>query len=143
VRFGAEGDLHDPMRSPDYASGLAAYDQWIAALNDPKAYEGDAIGGMYNAQVWRECRHQAVVFLAEAKGKVGDPALAPLFDEAIKHYQRVERKLGLVCDQFPVEDGAVVAPMPERQQRVRRALRDAKTAEAAGLEALAQIAAVL
>lgn len=143
VDFGARGDADDPLRHADYASGLAAYDQWIAALDDPKAYEGDAIGAMYNAQVWRECRHQAVAFLQEAQDRLGDPALTPLFADALQHYQRVERKLGLVCDQFPFEDGARKASQPERQQRAQRALRDAKRAEQSGLEALAQIVARL
>jgi len=143
VRFGAEGDLHDPMHSPGYASGLAAYDQWIRALDDPKAYEGDAIGPMYNAQVWRECRRQAIAFLQEANDRLGDAALTPLFADAINHYQRVARKLGLVCDQFPVENVAKVASQPERQRKAQRALRDAKRAEQSGLEALAQIVAKL
>lgn len=143
VQFGAEGDMRDPNRSPGYASGLAGYDQWIAALADPKAYAGDANGAMYNAQVWHECRRQAVAFLQEAKGKLSDAALAPFFDDAIRHYQRVERKLAVVCAQFPFEDGAKVGPVPERQRQAQRALRDAKQAEARGLAALAEIIARL
>jgi len=143
VDFGARGDADDPMRSPDYASGLAAYDQWIKALDDPKAYEGHAIGAMYNAHVWRECRHHAVAFLQEAKERLGEDELSPLFDDAIKHYQRVERKLGIVCDQFWFESPDAKDPQPERQQRAQRALRDAMRAEQAGLEALARIAAAL
>jgi hypothetical protein len=96
---------------------------------------------MYNAQVWRECRRYAVAFLQEAKTRLGEVELAPLFDDAITHYQRVERKLGIVCDQFPFEDGARKSPQPERQKRAVRALREAKRAEQAGLESLATIVA--
>lgn len=139
VNFGARGDADDPFRQPAYVSGLAGYDQWIRALDDPQAYQGDAIGAMYNAQVWRECRRQAVAFLREAQAKLADPALDPLFAAAIKHYGRVEQKLGIVCEQFPVADGAATPAQPERQARAQRALREAKRAEQRGLEALTRI----
>lgn len=139
VKFGARGDADDPQRSPAYASGLAAYDQWIKALDDPKAYEGDAIGAMYNAEIWRECRRQAVAFLQEAKTRLADAELNPLFDTAIQHYTRVTKKLGEVCAQFPVEDAAPRPPQPERQARAQRALYEAKRAETRGLEALAAL----
>lgn len=143
VEFGAHGDANDPTRQPAYASGLAAYDQWLRALDDPECWKGDCNGAMYNAEVWRECRRQAVGFLQEAKGRLNDPELSPLFDEAIKRYQRVEQQLGLVCDQFWFENPAAKASQPERQERAQRALREAKRAEAKGLEALRVIAGKL
>lgn len=143
VRFGARGDADDPMRSPDYASGVAAYDQWIAALNDPECYKGDGVGPMYNAEVWRECRRYGVQFLQEAKGRLNDAALAPLFDDAIRNYQRVERELGIVCSQFWFDSAAAKAPAAERQAHAQRALRTAKRAEQEGLKALGKIVAAL
>lgn len=139
VRFGARGDVDDPMRSPDYASGLAAYDQWLQALDDPECWKGDCMGAMYNAEVWRECRRQAVAFLQEAKTKVGAPKLAPQFEEAIRHYQRVEQKLGIVCEQFSFDSPAAKKPQAERRERAQRNLREAQRAEEKGLAVLADI----
>ncbi|MEN6546542.1 MAG: hypothetical protein ABFE07_10905 [Armatimonadia bacterium] len=137
VDFGARGDANDPMAVPAYASGLAAYDQWITALNDPASWKGN--GAMYNSQVWRECRHYGVAFLQEAKVKLDDPNLNPLFDDAIKRYQQVERKLGIVCDQFWFDTPASKAPQAERQEKAVQALRQAKRAEQKGLEALTRV----
>jgi hypothetical protein len=143
VRFGARGDADDPHRNAAYASGLAAYDQWIAALDDPECWKGDCSGAMYNGEVWRECRHYAVEFLKEAKHRVGDDNLAPLFDEAIRHYERVEAKLGVECEQFGIDSPAKAAPQAERSQKAQRALREAKYAEDSGLKALARLTAAL
>jgi hypothetical protein len=143
VDFGARGDANDPARQPAYASGLAAYDQWLAALDDPECWKGDGVGAMYNAEVWRECRHYAVAFLQEAKGRLGDAKLDPLFDEAIRHYERVERKLGIVCDQFSFDNPAAKAPQAERREHAQRALREAKRSEKSGLQSLSRIIANL
>lgn len=142
VDFGARGDGNDPARQPDYASGLAAYDQWIKALDDPECWKGNG-GPMYNAEVWRECRRNAVAFLKEADDRLGDPQLSPLFDEAVRHYQRVELQLGLVCDQFWSENPAAKDPQSERRERAQRALREAKRCEKSGLVVLRNIAAKL
>jgi hypothetical protein len=143
VRFGAQGDAGDPQQNPAYASGIAAYDQWIAALDDPECWKGDCTGAMYNGEVWRECRHYAVEFLQEAKTRLNDPGLAPLFDEAIRHYQRVEDKLGIECEQFGFDSPATHAPQEQRRASAQRALKEAKDAEQNGLKALARLAAVL
>lgn len=141
--FGTRGDANDPMRQPAYASGLAAYDQWIRALDDPECWKGECTGAMYNAEVWRECRRNAVGFLQEAKARLSEAKLNPLFDEAIRHYQRVERKLGIVCDQFGFDSAAAKDPQAERRARAQRALLEAKRSEQQGLEALGQIVANL
>jgi CubicO group peptidase (beta-lactamase class C family) len=82
---------------PEFKSGPAAYDQWIAALRDGNA---DAFGNAFNALVWSECRSYAAPFLTEAKNLV-NPNLHSLFDEAILHYQKAAENLQKVSGLFP------------------------------------------
>lgn len=139
VRFGAQGDADDPQRNPAYASGLAAYDEWLTALDDPGCWEGRPIGAMYNAQVWRECRRYAVQFLTEARDRLADDGLAPLFDAAIGHYGAVETALGSVCDQFWFESPDSKRPAQERHERAAAGLTAARDAEQHGLAELQRV----
>lgn len=82
---------------PEYKAGLAAYDQWIAALRKGNA---DAFGNAFNTLVWSECRSYSVPFLTEAK-KLVRPDLRELFDEAILHYRKASENLQKVSELFP------------------------------------------
>ena len=125
---------------PDYRSGPAGYDTWIAALEGGQAHSH---GAAYNAAVWSECRGYAVLFLQEAKERLGGPA-AGLFEEAVEHYQVVSDNLKRVEELFPfhgLEPGHVEDPA--RIRGGAEALRVARAAEAAGLETLRKIVGAL
>jgi hypothetical protein len=120
---------------PKYKAGLAAFDNWIAALEGGTA---DGLGAAYNAQVWHECREFAVAFLKEAKERLGGSA-GP-FDEAIASYEVVAENLKKVAELFPFferEEGHVKDK--ERCAQATTALRAAREAEEKGLAALAEI----
>ncbi|MGD8751852.1 MAG: hypothetical protein PVG14_10545, partial [Anaerolineales bacterium] len=92
----------------NYASGLKSFDLWIEALESGKA---DRFGMGYNAEVWRECRSQAVSFLKEAKQRLNGAAGA-WFDEGSEHYQVVAERLNEVAEIYPFDaasDGQVIA----------------------------------
>lgn len=130
IKFGREG----AAVTPDYSSGLAAYDRWISAVKTIKRpIEG--VGPMYNAWTWRECREQALAFLTMARDGEDNQRLDPVYDEAIRHYETVVRKLGRVCEQFPC---ATAAPGTE-EQRITEAVSALKLAEEQGLRALEAI----
>jgi hypothetical protein len=120
-----------------YMPGLRGYDHWIRAL---EAGDSNPHGASFNAQFWAECRRFAVDFLQEAKQRLGDRKLDPLFDEATAHYQVVAQNLNRVAELFPM-DGKW-EPRLKDQQLCREAiasLRAARQAEERGLAALAKI----
>ncbi|UCH77570.1 MAG: hypothetical protein JSU81_07470 [Candidatus Coatesbacteria bacterium] len=120
---------------PKYKAGLAAFDNWIAALEGGTA---DSLGAAYNAQVWHECREFAVKFLEEAKERLGEPAA--VFDKAIATYGVVAEGLKKVAELFPFferEEGHVKEA--DRCAQAAAALRAARAAEEKGLAALAKI----
>jgi len=118
-----------------YKGGLGGYDNWVTALEQGKA---NPWGAGYNAACWQECREFAVEFLKEAKQKL--PGLDSLFDEAITKYEKVSSNLTKVAEAFPfigldkehVKDSV-------RIQTAVTALKEAKTAETAGIEAMKRI----
>jgi len=121
---------------PRYKAGLAGYDTWIRALEYGTA---DGFGMAYNAAVWCECRSYAVLFLQEAKERLGGQ-VASLFDEAIKRYQVVYENLKTATDSFPFH--GLEPEHIKDQARIRTALdalRTAREAEAGGLETLQRI----
>lgn len=126
---------------PKYKAGLAGYDLWIKALETEKA---DGFGMAYNAAVWNECRQYAVQFLKEAKERIGDESLNPLFDEAIGHYEVVARNLKKVADAFPFHGMEPEHIKDEARRRTAiEALTAARDAEESGLKALEKLAAEL
>ncbi len=124
---------------PKYKSGLAAYDNWIQALEHETA---DAFGMAYNAAVWSECRHFAVEFLKEAKGRL-PRELATMLDEAAKHYETVAENLAKVRDLFPFPPKGDEVQNRGRSEIAWKNLRAVRAAEAAGLQALGQLLATL
>jgi hypothetical protein len=129
-------------QSPDkwvmdkYKAGLAGFDLWIDALKAGAAHE---LGMPYNAAVWHECRHLAVEFLKEARGRLDDK-LGSIFDEAISHYEVIRDNLKKVVEQFPFE-----GRKPEHVKDSARcnkaidALEVARDGEEAGLKSLQKI----
>jgi hypothetical protein len=121
---------------PKYRAGLAGYDNWITAVESGTA---DGFGMAYNAAVWNECRGFAVLFLKEAKVRLGEQAAA-VFDEAIRHYEVVARNLQTVADTFPFHG---MEPEhikdPDRLKVALESLRAARAAEASGLAVLNEI----
>jgi len=127
--------------------GLRAYDNWIKGVT--ASQDGKfGFGAGYNAACWAECRRFALAFLKEAKTRVADEKLDPLFDEAIGHYGIVAASLDEVANQFPLafgDDEAMVARLkdPSRRTKALAALTEARAAEAQGLKTLAAIAVAL
>jgi len=126
---------------PKYKAGLDGFDLWMKALETNTAH---GMGMAYNAEVWSECRGYAVDFLKEAKERLGNDNLAPLFDEAISHYDVVARHLKSVQELFPFLERKDEHIQDEsRRAKAIEALKAARAAEAAGLKSLERIAAEL
>ena len=132
-------------------TGISGYDVWIKALENEKYVKEDKVigfGQAYNGQCWAECRRNAVAFLEEAKKRLDDEKLAPLFDEAIRHYSVVRDNLNTVGKIFPFKLGDEkgmderIADASRREKAVD-ALKAARDAERSGLKTLAKIAVAL
>jgi hypothetical protein len=129
-------------RSPEkwtrlkYKAGLMGFDNWIHAL-DAGTVDGNGMG--YNTVVWNECRGFAVGFLREAKERLKGKS-APLFDEAVEHYQAVQRNLERVAELFPFTPNSGVIEDAERCRTAQEYLKNAREAEEAGLGSLGKIA---
>ena len=124
----------------EYAAGIAGCDNWIRALETGPA---DGFGPAYNAAVWSECRQHAAPFLWEARDRLACE-VAPLLDQAIRHYGNVAGHMKAVSDAFPFFGGR-----PEHVQddtRIRFAIEHLKVAremEMAGLGSLEDIVSAL
>lgn len=129
---------------PEFKTGLAGYDNWIRAMESDPVNVCCNFGVVYNAEVWSECRTYAVEFLKEAKGRLADANLDPLFDEAISHYEAVVSELGKVKEQFPFfESDPEPIKDAAHREKATLALKAARDAEAKGLETLAKIVEAL
>ncbi|MBS1250963.1 MAG: hypothetical protein MAG431_02562 [Chloroflexi bacterium] len=124
-----------------YASGLKGYDFWISALESGQA---NRFGMCYNAAVWHECRALGVEFLEEARTRLVGRA-GKAFTEGIEQYQVVADRLKKVSESFPwtPEDNETTLPLDEQCQETIIWLKEARKAEAAGLDALEEIVAAL
>jgi hypothetical protein len=123
----------------DCKAGPEGYERWISLFESGKE---DSYGASYNAAELAECRGFAVKFLEEAKVGLG-PEFASLFDDAIKHYQRVATETENLTRLLPhtVSAAQRVANLkdPERRKAAIQNLRAAKEAEIEGLKTLASI----
>lgn len=129
-----------------YASGIKGYDNWIHALEGGNA---DRFGVGYNGEVWLECRRFAVGFLQEATnrlaiGKNGEKVRG-LFAKCIQNYQVVVDCLSRVVQHFPYKPDVegVIHENDDKCQAAVQFLKEARQAETAGLESLAEIVEVL
>jgi hypothetical protein len=131
---------HSRHKWTDGAGGLAGYDSWIETMEAGKA---GRFGLGYNAAVWAESRKFAVEFLLEARERLGDD-LGPLFDRATAQYETVARSLKVVSEAFPFQqcnDQPVKAD--DHALAAIEALKQARDAEASGLDVLAELVAKL
>lgn len=94
----------------------------------------------YNAAVWYECRKYAVDFLGESQDRLGG-FVPDLFDQAIKHYQRVADRLGDLSQSYPfiAESSPQAIPVDEQCLEAVHWLKEARQAEAKGLSVLERI----
>jgi len=123
---------------PNYRAGLAGYDLWIETLENRLA---TGHGMAFNTAVWNECRFFAQHFLKEASERI-DGKASPLFEEAIGHYQTVQRNLQQVKELFPFPWGNEI----DDEERCRSAVKylgNAKKGEEAGLRILEKIVSEL
>ncbi|MBN2048037.1 MAG: hypothetical protein JW750_09355 [Anaerolineaceae bacterium] len=127
----------DEMILPGYASGLAAYDQWIEAL---RAGRAAAMGNAYNAAVWAECRRYAVAYLEWVRPRVSQAWKKPL-KQAIHDYQAVAEQLKQVSVLYPFEPGLRLEPVAvdERSEQAALAVHAARQAEAQALDAIMEL----
>jgi len=131
---------HSRIKWTDGAGGLAGYDAWIKSLEAGRA---GRFGLGYNAAVWAESRQFAVEFLKEARDRLGGN-LGDLFEEAVACYDVVARGLNAVSDAYPHKDGDEGVVKADEQARTAAGqLREAREAEAAGLEVLSRLVAKL
>ena len=126
---------------PSYHTGLDAFDTWIAWFGKAKWDESVLMGLAYNAACWSECRTHAVEFLKQAKARINDKALAPLFDDAITHYQKVADNMKVLSDRYPFLDRKPEhATDTSRRDKALTALKAARQAEEKALQSLRQLA---
>jgi len=127
------------------SAGIAGYNAWIAALNasDKPSYGRCA----FNAAWYGGARQKAHGFLKEAKKRLADKKLDPLFDTAIEHYGQVAKSMTALMELFPLTKDTKIKAEPVRDtarlQKAVRALTAARDAEAEGLAALKKLAVAL
>lgn len=121
---------------PDYESGLAAYDIWLAALTSPKS---DIFGLAYNSAVWHECRHFAVLFLQEVEQRLGQP-YSKMVRDAQQCYEEVRDSLAIVKSLYPFPPQAGFVP---DIHAATVALKKARSAEERGLTCLETLVSAL
>jgi hypothetical protein len=130
---------HNRRKWTDPTGGLAGYDLWIETMEAGKA---GRFGLGYNAAVWAESRQFAVEFLKEARQRLYDD-LHPLFDRAIGQYETVARSLKVVSDAYSFKDSSECkdesAKTDAHALTAISALKQAREAEAAGLEVLSEL----
>jgi hypothetical protein len=137
-------DVHHPEKyaDPRCFGGLKGYDAWIRSVEEGTAA---AFGLAYNTAVWAECRKYAVAFLHEARERLDDARLNPHLEKAVEHFEIVSRNLETVKEAYPYNPELSMDPIraDDRAQSAALALKRAKEAEVAGLEALAEIVGCL
>jgi len=131
---------HNRRKWTDRTGGLAGYDLWIETMEQGKT---GRFGLGFNAAVWAESRQFAVEFLREAGQQMGND-LDPLFDQALAQYKTVAQCLRTVSDAYPFKErDDEVVKVDNRAQAAVNALKQARAAEAAGLDVLTELVAIL
>ncbi len=135
----------DPQRNEwrfqPYTAGPAAYTTWIEALRNGTA---GGHGNAYNAQVWAECRRQAVSFLEEARLRLHEVP-EELFSSPLTHYRSVAGHLRALTALFPFvnvteEERAANAREPHLVASAIDHLTAAREAEERALQGLTILA---
>ncbi len=120
---------------PQYSSGPRAFETWASAVERGRALR---FGHSYNAEVWAECRREAVAFLNEAKTRLAENGCA-LLEEAAAHYSVVASKLKAVRDLHPFQGPGESREQSVQDLHVAALLREAGAAESKGLESLKKV----
>jgi hypothetical protein len=127
---------HNRRKWTDRTGGLKGYETWIRAMETGIA---GRFGLGYNAAVWAESRRFAVEFLKEAQERL-DKNFRSLFNAAIEHYTIVARNLKVVSDTYPFKECSnEPTPVDDRAGTAIEALKQARDAEANGLDVLAEL----
>jgi hypothetical protein len=124
-----------PSLAPPYATGLAAYDQWVAALEAGKA---DPFGNAYNAQCWAEAKRFAGEFLARLAAR--NESVAEPLGEAAAAYGETAAEMAKVAKLFPFPGSEEQVKDEEACAEAIAALRSAREAEVRAQAALRQSA---
>jgi len=116
---------------PDWTTGLAAYDAWVAAMES-----GDLIpfGAAYNAQCWAESRALGRDFLGRVAGRC--PFAAEPLGRAAEAFGESADHLAHVARLFPFPPRDEERPDAQVCREAAEALRAAQAAEARAREAL-------
>lgn len=117
--------------SPWYMSGLAAYDQWMAALATDKA---DAFGNAFNARCWAEARGYARDFIGRVAERA-QPHVAGSLAEARAALAESAAALTHIVDLCPLHPRDYWMIEDARGEAVEE-LADAKAADGRTLAAL-------
>jgi len=123
------------------AHGLAAWDRWIAHIE-----KGDP-GSMWRAApAWYACRSLAADCLTEARERIPDETLAPLFQQAEDAYAEVAEHLKPVAEKFTertAKDHKAWLEDDATRDDVLKHLQAARAADEKAMTILVQIAAGL
>ncbi len=125
-----------PPENPLYASGLAAYDQWIGALEADRAMP---FGNSYNAQCWAEAKRFAAEFLRRLAAR--NEAVAGPLGKAAAAYGEAAAEMAKVAGLFPFPDPEEKVKDAEVRGKAIESLRGARSAEARAMAALREAAA--
>ncbi len=122
--------------SPWYASGLEAYDRWIASLATDKV---DPFGNALNARCWAEARGYARDFIDRVALRV-DPAPAAILTEARVALAESAAALSHIVDLCPLHPRDTWMIDDARGQAVEE-LNDAKLSDRRALNSLREAVA--
>jgi hypothetical protein len=125
-----------PAENPLYASGLAAYDQWVGALEADRAIP---FGNAYNAQCWAEAKRFAAEFLARLAAR--NEAVAGPLGKAAAAYGEAAAEMAKVAELFPFPDPEEKVKDAQIRAQASEALRAARAAEARAAAAVGEAAA--
>lgn len=124
--------LLGPRPGGDYGSGLAAYDTWIAAMDNGTAA---AFGNAYNAQCYAEGRRYAHEFVKRVAKR--NPEVGESLSQAATAYAQARADMDELARLFPFPAGDEIKD-PGNRGKAAELLRGAKAAEMRAAEALAE-----
>jgi hypothetical protein len=123
---------------PRARSGLAAFAAWADYLEQGTAL---LLHHDWNLQVWLDCRETGVVFLAEAKSRLGKAEAQ--FDAAIEQYEIVAERLWEARELVPKPETTWAERLAFTSAETAAVIRKAGAAEAKALQCLRHIVAAL
>ncbi|MDF2668082.1 MAG: polymerase subunit sigma-24 [Paenibacillus sp.] len=128
----------DERTFPGFATGLAAYDMWLAAFRERTI---DPLGNAYTLRIAQDARWHAVRFLRSRVAELEGERKRLAFD-AEGHYYETATLLSRLADLFPFPSGG--APLTrENASQAELWLTEAQQHEEQALEALGRLAYML